>query len=206
MTATKVDFKRELGFLYRPGRDPAIVEVPELSFLMIDGHGDPNVSAEYREAIEALYSVSYTLKFAIKQAPGGIDYAVMPLEGLWWSDDAADFLAGNKADWLWTAMILQADEVSAGMVADAIDGARAKRVLPAADKVRLVRFEEGTSAQLLHIGPYSEEAPNIERLHAFIAAEGYVLRGKHHEIYLGDPRRSAPEKLRTVIRHPVARG
>ena len=202
----KVDFKRELSRLYRPGRDPSLVEVPELAFLMVDGHGNPNVSKEYQEAIEALYAISYTLKFAIKRTPGGIDYAVMPLEGLWWSEDHADFLTGAKSNWLWTAMIMQADEISAEMVADAIDTARRKRTLPAADKMRLARFHEGMAAQLMHIGPYADEAPNIERLHAFISAQGYVLRGKHHEIYLGDPRRSAPEKLRTVIRQPVARG
>jgi hypothetical protein len=206
MTVTKVDFKRELSRLYRPGRDPALVDVPELAFLMIDGHGDPNVSVEYREAIEALYAISYTLKFAIKKAPGGVDYAVMPLEGLWWSEDPADFLTGTKSHWLWTAMIMQADEVSTEMVVDAIDTARRKRALPAADKLRLARFHEGMAAQLMHTGPYAEEAPNIERLHAFISAEGYALGGKHHEIYLGDPRRSAPEKLRTIIRQPVARG
>jgi hypothetical protein len=206
MTVTKVDFKRELSRLYRPGRDPALVDVPELAFLMVDGHGDPNATVAYHEAIEALYAISFTLKFAIKKAPGGVDYAVMPLEGLWWSEDPADFLTGAKSNWRWTAMIMQADEVSAEMVADAIDTARRKRTLPAAGRLRLARFHEGMAAQLMHIGPYAEEAPNIERLHAFISAEGYVLRGKHHEIYLGDPRRSAPEKLRTVIRQPVARG
>jgi hypothetical protein len=206
MTVTKVDFKRELSRLYRPGRHPALVDVPELAFLMIDGHGDPNVSVDYKQAIEALYSVSYALKFAIKRAPGGVDYAVMPLEGLWWSEDSADFLPSAESDWLWTAMIMQADEVSAEMVDDAIDTARRKRTLPAADKLRLARFHEGMAAQLMHVGPYAEEPPTIERLHAFISAEGYVLQGKHHEIYLGDPRRSAPEKLRTVIRQPVARG
>jgi hypothetical protein len=202
----KVDFKRELSWLYRPGRDPALVDVPELAFLMIDGHGDPNVSVEYHQAIEALYAISYTVKFAIKCSPGGVDYAVMPHEGLWWSDHSSDFLTGVTSNWLWTAMIMQADEVSAEMVANAIDTARRTRALPAADKLRLARFHEGMAAQLMHIGPYADEAPNIERLHAFISAEGYVLRGKHHEIYLGDPRRSAPEKLRTVIRQPVARG
>jgi hypothetical protein len=206
MTVTKVDYKRELGWLYRPGRDPTMVDVPELAFLMIDGQGDPNVSVEYREAIEALYSVSYALKFAIRRAPGGVDYAVMPLESLWWWSDSSSFPAADRSKWLWTAMIMQSDAVSTAMVTDAIGTARRKRPLPATDKLRLARFHEGMSAQLMHIGPYADEAPNIERLHAFIAAEGYELRGKHHEVYLGDPRRSAPEKLRTVIRQPVARG
>jgi hypothetical protein len=205
MTAAKVDLKRELSRLYRPGRDAALVEVPQLSFLMIDGHGDPNVSTEYREAIETLYAVSYTLKFTIKRAPGGIDYAVMPLESLWWAQDMSDFINGHKSDWLWTAMILQPDEVSDSMMGDAVEAARQKRPLPAADGIRLEHFAEGLSAQLMHIGPYADEGPSIERLHAFIAAEGCAPAGKHHEIYLGDPRRSAPEKLRTIIRQPVAR-
>jgi hypothetical protein len=200
----KVDFKRELPNLYKPGRDPALVEVPELSFLMIDGHGDPNTSAEYLEALEALFSVSYTLKFTVKRAAGGFDYAVMPLEGLWWSPDGWNVGFTDKSAWEWTSMIMQPDEITAEMVSDAIEAARTKRPIPAADAMRLERFDEGLSAQLMHFGSYAEEGPNIVRLHHFIADSGYVPVGKHHEIYLGDPRRSAPEKLRTVIRQPIA--
>jgi hypothetical protein len=201
--SVKVDFKRELSGLYKPGRDAALVEVPELSFLMIDGHGDPNTSDAYGEALEALFSVSYTLKFTLKRAEGGLDYAVMPLEGLWWSPDGSNVGFTDKSTWNWTSMVMQPDEVTAEMVSDAIEAARAKRPIPAADAMRLERFEEGLAAQLMHLGSYAEEAPNIERLHEFIASCGYVPVGKHHEIYLGDPRRSAPEKLRTVIRQPV---
>jgi hypothetical protein len=203
--SVKVDFKRELSELYKPGRDPALVEVPELSFMMIDGQGDPNTSDAYRDALEALFSVSYTLKFTLKRAEGGLDYAVMPLEGLWWSNDGSSVGVTDKSTWSWTSMIMQPDEVTAEMVSDAIEAARAKRPIPAADGMRLERFDEGLSAQLLHFGSYAEEGPNIVRLHEFIASSGYVLVGKHHEIYLGDPRRSAPEKLRTVIRQPVGR-
>jgi len=204
MTATKVDFKREYKELYRAGRDPAMVDVPEFAFLMVDGHGDPNTAIEYSQAIEALYSVSYTLKFAIKRAPEGFDYGVMPLEGLWWVPDMADFTTKEKSAWDWTAMIMQPDEVTQGLLEDALAGATAKKSLPAAAKLRLERFHEGPAAQVMHIGPYSAEGPTIERLHAFIAESGRSLRGKHHEIYLGDPRRSAPEKLKTVIRQPVS--
>jgi hypothetical protein len=201
MSATKVDFKRELPDLYRPGRKPVLVEVPELSFLMVDGHGDPNTSAAYVEAIEALFSISYTLKFTVKH--DGPDYAVMPLEGLWWSHDMATFTTGEKSAWNWTAMIMQPDFVTDAMLAGAVQAAQKKRALPAAPNVRLERFKEGLSAQVMYVGAYADEGPAIKRLHEFIAEQGLSLRGKHHEIYLGDPRRCAPEKLRTIIRQPA---
>jgi len=203
--ATKLDLKREFRELYGCGRDPAIVEVPELSFLMIDGTGDPNTSEQYRAALEALFSVSYTLKFTVRRAPAGFDYAVMPLEGLWSAPDGSGVLTSERPDWNWTSMIAQPDEITSEMVAAAIVAAERKRELQAAAKLRLERFHEGPAAQLMHVGPYAQEGPNIARLHAFITAEGYAPAGRHHEIYLGDPRRSAPEKLRTIIRQPVTR-
>jgi hypothetical protein len=206
VTVTKIDFKRELRSLYAPPREPVIVDVPELSFLMIDGHGDPNTSPDYRDAIAALFSVSYTLKFALKRAPGGIDFSVMPLEGLWWGADLATVVTEDKSTWNWTAMVMQPDEVTSELLADAIVTVARKRSVPAADKLRLERFLEGPAAQIMYLGPYSDELPTIHRLHEFIAAEGYQPTGKHHEIYLGDPRRSAPEKLRTIIRQPIGRG
>jgi hypothetical protein len=204
MAATKVDFKREHKELYRAGADPILVEVPELAFLMVNGHGDPNTAAEYTQAIEALFTVSYTLKFAIKRAADGFDYGVMPLEGLWWVPDMSDFTTTKKSDWDWTAMIMQPDEVTQGLLEDALASATARKPLPAAAKLRRERFREGPAAQVMHIGPYSAEGPTIKRLHEFIAESERTLRGKHHEIYLGDPRRSAPEKLKTVIRQPVS--
>jgi hypothetical protein len=204
MSATKVDYRRELGPFYKAGRNPELVDVPELSFLMVDGRGDPNTAVAYREAIEALYSITYRLKFTLKRAPAGLDYAVMPLEGLWWSQADESFASGRKSDWRWTAMILQPDEVTGEMVNDAIQIAERKRPLPAARKLRLERFREGRAAQVMHVGPYSAEAPTIAKLHEFIADQGLSLTGKHHEIYLGDPRRAAPEKLRTIVRQPVA--
>lgn len=203
MPTTKVDFKRELRDLYLPGRRPGIVEVPEMAFVMVDGHGDPNTAASYREALEALYTVSYAVKFAVKRMPAGVDFGVMPLEGLWWSPDAASFDAENKSAWFWTAMIMQPPPVTAEIVEAARREAVAKSSLPALEQLRYERFSEGTAAQVMHIGPYAAEAPTIEALHAFITEQGYRPAGKHHEIYLGDPRRSAPEKLRTVLRHPV---
>jgi len=203
MTATKVDFKVAHKELYRASRDPALVDVPELAFLMVDGHGDPNTATEYTQAVEALYTVSYSLKFAIKRARDGLDYGVMPLEGLWWVADMSKFTSSKKSDWDWTAMTMQPDQVTQDLLEDALANATAKKSLPAAAKLRLERFCEGPAAQVMHIGPYDAEGPTIKRLHELIAESGRTRRGKHHEIYLSDPRRSAPEKLRTIIRQPV---
>jgi hypothetical protein len=199
----KLDYKRELNELYGPrAGPPAIVDVPELSFLMVDGMGDPNTSRNYREAVEALFAVSYRVKFAVKRGAGGIDYGVMPLEGLWWVDDMSTFSVDDKSNWSWTAMIMQPDVVTDELVQGSIPEASKK--LPAATRLRLDRFGEGRAAQVLHLGPYSAERPTIERLHAFIAEAGYRLRGKHHEIYLSDPSRAEPAKLKTILRQPIA--
>jgi hypothetical protein len=202
--ATKLDLRQELKTLYGPraGR-PVLVEVPELSFLMVDGHGDPNLSQDYRDAVQALFGVSYAVKFAVKRAPGGIDYRVMPLEGLWWADDMSRFTVDDKASWRWTALIAQPGLVTDELVEQAVATATAKRPLPAVGRVRLERWREGRAAQVLHLGPFSAEGPTIERLHSFIAQQGLGRRGKHHEIYLADPSRTAPARLKTVIRQPV---
>ncbi|MBI5310907.1 MAG: GyrI-like domain-containing protein [Actinobacteria bacterium] len=171
---------------------------------MVDGKGDPNTSVEYEAAVAALYAVSYTLKFSTKRSPSGVDYKVMPLEGLWWSHDLSDFTTGNKSDWEWTMMIMQPDFVTPEDFEQARDAATAKKDLPAAPKLRLEKFREGSAAQVMYVGPYSDEGPTIKALHEFIEESGYVLDGKHHEIYLGDPRRTAPEKLKTIIRQPCA--
>ncbi len=202
-SATKIDYKRELRELYAPGRTPVIVEVPELSYLMIDGHGDPNTAAEFSEAVEALYSVAYGAKFAVKRAPDGIDYVVMPLEGLFWAPDMSVFATGDKSSWEWTLMIMQPDCVTGEIVDEARAAAEGKKSLEAIARVRSERFAEGRAAQIMHIGPYAAEGPTIQQLHAFIAEHGYQLAGKHHEIYLSDPRRTAPERMKTVIRQPI---
>jgi hypothetical protein len=200
----KIDFKRELRDLYAAGREPSLVEVPTLAFLMVDGHGDPNTAAEYRDAVEALYAVAYAAKVAVKLAPDGIDFGVMPLEGLWWVPDMSRFTIENTSDWSWTAMIMQPEPVTAEIVRAARRKAAAKKSLPALELLRLERFREGLAAQIMHLGPYADEGPTIAQLHAFIAEQGYAPTGKHHEIYLSDPTRSAPEKLKTLIRQPVA--
>lgn len=201
----KLDLKKDFKTLYNPPIKEAVtVDVPRFNFLMIDGAGNPNTAPEYVQAIEALYGVAYTLKFSIKKGELGIDYPVMPLEGLWWADDPSAFGLGRKDDWYWTAMILQPDCVTQALVEQAVEQVREKKGLPALSKLRLESFHEGLAAQIMHIGPYAEEGPTIARLHQYITDSGRRLTGKHHEIYMGDPRRAAPDKLKTIIRQPMA--
>jgi hypothetical protein len=202
----KVDLRKELKHLYAPSaKDVVAVDVPKMSFLMIDGMGDPNTSQEYKNAVEALFSLSYAIKFMIRKEKS-IDYAVMPLEGLWWVDDMTRFSVGNKNEWKWTSMIVQPEYAAKEIVDEALDKTQKKKNLPALSKIRFEAFSEGLSAQILHIGPFSAEGPTIERIHNFIRKQGHKLNGKHHEIYLGDPRKSAPEKMKTVLRQPMSLG
>ncbi|MEP7239847.1 MAG: GyrI-like domain-containing protein [Devosia sp.] len=198
----KLDLKKDLKALYTARSMAVVVDVPRLSFLMLDGAGDPNTSAEYAAAIGALYSVAYTLKFTIKKSPHPVDYAVMPLEGLWWARDMTAFTGASKDRWQWTTMILQPDLVTGELFETARAEAARKKPNHALALLRFESFAEGRSAQLMHLGPYAAETENIRKLHAFIAEQGGTLAGKHHEIYLSDPRRSAPEKLKTIIRQP----
>lgn len=181
---------------------PEIVDVPAADFVMIDGHGDPNTSSDYALAIQALYSAAYGLKFALKKAGAG-DERVAPLEGLWSGAEDVDFAAGSKADWDWTMMIRLPAAAVGALIEHALGAAAHKKPELPIGRLRVERFHEGLAAQVMHLGPYAAEAPTIRALHAFIAERGYQRRGKHHEIYLGDPRRAAPERLRTVIRQPV---
>lgn len=200
----KVDLKKELKHLYQPSKAKfTIVDVPEMNFIMIDGHGDPNTSLDYQEVMNALYAVSYAIKFALKADPGTDDYVVMPLEGLWWVEEMAEFSMEEKGAWDWTMMILQPEWVTPEIVEAGKAEAARKKDLPALDRMRFAPYHEGLTAQILYVGPYAEEGPTIARLHDFIHEEGYELDGKHHEIYLSDPRRTAPEKLKTVIRQPM---
>ncbi len=203
MPPGKTDFRREHAALYTARAAPALVEVPELQFLMVDGAGDPNGSQDYQDAVQALFSVSYALKFAVKRAADGVDYRVMPLEGLWWVDDISRLSFEDRSDWRWTVMILQPAVVTEELLAEAVKTSLVKRRLAAAGRLRLERVDEGRAAQVLHTGPYSAEQPTISRLHEFIARQGLAPRAKHHEIYLTDPARTAPERLRTILRQPV---
>ncbi len=198
-----LDWKKDCKALYFPPARPVMVEVPPMNFLMIDGHGDPNNNPDYQAAIEALFSLSYTLKFAIKKAVG-IEYAVFPSEGLWWVPDMAEFSIERKEAWDWTMMIAQPEPVNAEWVERARAEALKKKGQPAIARVRFEAFAEGLCAQVMHTGPFANEGPVIANLHGFIIAQGCQLRGKHHEIYLSDFRRAAPEKLKTVIRQPAA--
>jgi hypothetical protein len=182
--------------------------VPKMNFLMIDGMGDPGTSQAYQDAIGALYNVAYTLKFMMKlKVKPAVDYPVMPSEGLWWVKGVEQFtmeqLMGRRDEWQWTMMIMQPDVITREHVAQAIDEVERKKNPPSLDKIRFDTLEERTCAQIMHLGPYAAEQPTIERLHAFIIESGYAPRGKHHEIYLGDPRRTKPEKLKTVLRQPM---
>lgn len=203
-----LDLKKQFKHLYQPSaKQFSIVDVPPLNFLMIDGAGDPNTSTEFAAATEALYGLSYGLKFGIKQGKYGdtpYDYPVMALEGLWWVDDMAHFSVDAKGEWHWTLMIMQPDIITAEMVDLACVDVAKKKALAALSKVRFEPYHEGPSAQIMYFGPFKDEGPTIARLHAFIEEGGHQLRGKHHEIYLSDPRRTAPEKLKTVIRQPMA--
>jgi len=199
----KIDFKKELKQFYNPSaKEVVAVDVPAMNFLMIDGEGDPNTAPQYKEALEALFSVSYALKFMIKKEKG-VDYGVMPLEGLWWVDDMTKFSAARKDEWKWTSMIMQPKYVTAEYIKAAIDNTQKKKNLPALPKLRLENFHEGLAVQIMHIGPFSAEGPNIAKMHAFIQSSGHALSGKHHEIYLSDMRKTAPAKLKTVLRQPM---
>ena len=200
-----LDFKRELKHLYRPtAKEFVVVDVPPMNFLMIDGHGDPNTAKEYKDAVEALYAVAYGLKFLSKNELGR-DYVVPPMEGLWWTADMEQFSADDKSAWDWTMMIMQPEWVTPKMFEETLREVAEKKRLPALSELRLEARQEGLAVQIMHIGPYDAEAPTIARMHAFIHENGFELAGTHHEIYLGDPRRVAPEKLKTVLRQPVQR-
>ena len=202
---SKTDFKKEWKHLYRPSaKEFVVVDVPPMNFLMIDGHGDPNTAQEYKDAIEALYAVAYKLKFMSKKEKG-MDYIVPPLEGLWWVENMEEFTTDDKSVWDWTMMIMQPEWITQEMFEEALKEVEKKKDPPALSRLRLETYHEGPSVQIMHIGPYDAEGPTIARMHAFIDENGYEPAGKHHEIYLGDPRKVAPERLKTVLRQPVSK-
>jgi hypothetical protein len=200
---TRIDLKVHLKQSYSASPDNiAIIEVPPLHFLMAEGQGAPRTSPAFQQATETLFRLSYALKFMVKKEQG-LDYPVMPLEGLWSADDPTAFTEARRDDWQWTLMILQPDLVTPDMVAAVREAAGAKKKALSLSDITFGRHTDGESAQILHVGPYTEEAATIARLHSFIKAKGYHLGGKHHEIYLSDPRRTAPENLKTILRQPI---
>ncbi|MEO0452563.1 MAG: GyrI-like domain-containing protein [Verrucomicrobiota bacterium] len=199
----KVDHKKELRELYKPSsKEVCEVTVPQMTYLMVDGHGDPNNAPAYAEAVEALFSVSYTAKFSLKRSTASHDYTVMPLEGLWWADDLSVFESNDRSNWQWTMMIMQPPEVSEQLIEESITTVERKKNLPALSSLRFEDFAEGRCAQILHVGPFTEEGPTIQRVHDFTLARG-ELAGKHHEIYLSDIRRANPKNRKTIIRQPM---
>ncbi len=202
----KVDFKKTLKELYLPRANEVVeIDVPEMQFLMIDGMGSPGDSKEYQDALATLYPIAFKTKFLRKAK--GKDYVVPPLEGLWWADDMDDFMKENRDKWKWTMMIMQPDWVTLDMINEAILITKKKKpelseLLP---KLRLEKYKEGKAAQIMHVGPYSEEGPTVQKVHDFIQKEGGKFDGletKHHEIYLSDPRKANPTTMKTVIRQP----
>jgi hypothetical protein len=198
----KIDLRKELRHLYQPSaRQFEVVDVPAMNFLMLDGHGDPNRNPAYQEAVNALYTLAYSIKFALK--PQGVEYTVPPLEGLWWMENMDEFSLAAKDRWDWTMMIMQPESVTSDLVEQARTQAMRKKGSPMLAGIRFGAYHEGLSVQIMYIGAYADEGPTIARMHAFIKENGYEPAGKHHEIYLGDPRKTAPEKLKTVLRQPI---
>jgi hypothetical protein len=204
----KLDLRKRYKHLYQPtAKEVVLVDVPEFNFVMLDGmiHAGEKVdaSAAFAQAMEAMYGISYTLKFASKlRKENPIDYTVMALEALWWvKDDNFEF--GKIEDWYFSAMMMQPDHITQAMFEDARNQLEKKRPNPALAKLRWITFKEGLSIQVMHVGPYSAEPATIDRMKTFMKENDLVRNGKHHEIYLGDPRRADPAKLKTVLRQPV---
>ena len=202
----KTDFKKSMKDLYQPSpKQVVMVDVPEMQFLMIDGMGSPGDSQEYQEALATLYPIAYKIKFLSKG--NGKDFVVPPLEGLWWADNMEDFNEGNRDNWKWTMMIMQPDWIDEELFNEAVEISVSKKpeLKKLISKLRFEKFKEGKAVQIMHIGPYSEEGPNIQKIHDFIHQNGGSFNGhnlKHHEIYLSDPRKAKPENMKTVIRQP----
>ncbi|MFX0009338.1 MAG: GyrI-like domain-containing protein [Candidatus Hermodarchaeota archaeon] len=202
--AIKVDFKKTMKEFYQPSsKEVVMVVVPKMQFLMIDGMGSPGDSKEYQDALAVLYPVAFKTKFLSKAK--GRDYVVPPLEGLWWADNMNDFIQGNRDKWKWTMMIMQPDWITKEMINESIEITKESKpeLLKVIPKVRLEQYNEGKAAQIMHIGPYSEEGSTIQKLHAFIKRQGGTFDGhenKHHEIYLSDPRKANPATMKTIIR------
>ena len=206
----KLDLKKKYKELYKPtSRKVVAVDVPKFNYLIVDGEIPPNIQVgdapDYNNVLEALYGLSFTIKFMSKlDKDKPIDYTVMPLEGLWWADTSEQsFTVTRKDTWYFTLMMMQPDHITKAMFEQAKEQVREKKNPVMLDEVRFEPFHEGPSVQIMHLGPYSEEPATLEKMVAFMDGNGYVSNGKHHEIYLSDPRRAKPENLKTVLRHPV---
>lgn len=205
-----LDLKKKFGRLYKPSaKKVEILDVPTITYAMIDGFIEsgegPSTSPAFQNAVQALYSISYTLKFEIKKRQeNAVNYPVMALEGLWWVDKG-EFDIQKPSNWHWTAMMMQPEPVTRDLFIDTIEVLKSKKPNPALDLLRLQEFSEGLCIQMMHIGPYSQEFETLAVMDKFCQQNGYKLIGKHHEVYLGDPRRAQPENLKTILRHPIER-
>ena len=200
--AAKIDIKKQYKHLFTSKREPQLVQVPKFRYLMIDGDGSPD-GAAFQDAIGALYSTAYTTKFRLK-ADGRADFVVPPLEALWWAEDESAFDENRRDEWQWTLMLIQPDHVSDDDITDALAGLDRKGKATAAHRImRTELLDEGEAVQCLHVGPYDSMGEAISTMQAFAESNGLELAGKHHDVYLSDPRRTAPEKLKTVLRRPV---
>jgi hypothetical protein len=203
----KFDLRKDLKPLYAPpAKTPVLVEVPELTYVMVEGRGHPGKAPDFQDKIGLLFGLAYTIKFALKKDPvHPFDFAVAPLSGLYWADDPTCFADKKRSDeWKWALAIPLPDRVTPAVFEKGRRDLKEKKDPPHLESATLKKCREGLSAQIMHIGPYSEEAANIKKLHAFFLDQGYTFAGPHHEIYLGDPRRADPAKLKTVLRHGVA--
>ncbi len=197
------DVKRDRKTFYAPKPGGFhVVDVPEMAFLMVDGHGDPNATATYRQAVEALYTASYAVRAVAKRSLDRV-HTVAPLEGLWSAEDLEVFRTRDKRSWDWTMMIAQPDWITPEIVSEALASARKKK-LPAVARLRFEQFAEGRCVQILHVGSYDDEGPTLARLHdEYLPENGLAPTGRHHEVYLSDPRKTEPAKLKTILRQPV---
>ncbi|HHV11385.1 MAG TPA: transcriptional regulator [Clostridiales bacterium] len=218
----KIDFKVKEKEFYLPKTEPSMIQVPEMNFIMVDGHGDPNEeNGDYKKSIELLYALSYTIKMSQKYKKDTSafmnlpDYVVPPLEGLWWLEDANDMDFTQKSKFCWTSMIRQPDFVTPAAFEAAKEAVQKKKPELDVTKARLERFEEGLCVQCMHIGPYDAEPATMEKMEIYVQDNNLIYDignpspdnkiRRHHEIYLSDPRKANPATMRTVLRHPVLR-
>lgn len=199
----KIDLKKEIKEAFSAKSAPGLVTIPPISYITFPGAGDPNSSPDFQYAMPVLYGLAYTLKFTMKEEEK--DFVVAPLEGQWWADDMNAFHEGRKEEWIWKLMIAVPDYITETAFLSAQAKLKEKKNPPRLEKARLEMIEDGISVQALHLGPYSQEAATIAAMHHFAEQQGYTLHGKHREIYLSDPRRTLPEKLKTIIRQPLMR-
>lgn len=202
----KLDLLKQMKEFYSASSNTVnYLKIPSLNYLMIDGEGDPNTSQAYKDSVQALFSISYGLKFAVKKGKPSIDFKVMPLEGLWWIEDMTLFSVKSKGDWKWTMMILQPDLITREMVSEMQKMVVKKKGLVLAKNIQFQQYDEGDCVQILHLGPYSTEGDDVEKLHTVISENDFQRKGKHHEIYLNSPLKTAPDNLKTIIRQPFTK-